>query len=160
MLNKPLIFFDKIYLYAKNLEQEYDHELIQQFKPISKDKKVGYNIIETSNDKIKPVSDLTSGNQKFVIFDYFVTERNQKPLIDYFIQGRHKTFSVIYLSQSYYKTPKCIRLNCSHMVLYEFPSNNEVNLISRENGIDKDKYKRATFQPYSFLYIDKPKNVF
>lgn len=46
------------------------------------------------------------------------------------------------------------------MVLYEFPSNNEVNLISRENGIDKDKYKRATFQPYSFLYIDKPEKIF
>ena len=86
----------------------------------------------------------------------FVCEKNQKPLIDYFIRGRHKNGSVIYLSQSFYGTPKDIRLNCSHFCVYDFPSSNERNLISRELGVSKEDYIKATKKPYSFLYVDKP----
>ena len=90
------------------------------------------------------------------MFDDFICDKNQKPLIDYFIQGRHKNCSVIYLSQSFYKTPKDIRLNCSHYVVYDFPNSNERNMISRELNVTKDQYIKATKQPYSFLYVDKP----
>ena len=150
-----LLYFDKIYLYAKNLEQSKYQHLLKTFEPINEE--AGYNIIEASNHEIRPVSELTDDNQKLIIFDDFVCEKNQKPLVDYFIRGRHKNCSIIYLSQSYYKTPKDIRLNCSHFCIYEFPSNNEISMICRENNIDKEKYKRATKDPYSFLYIDKPR---
>ena len=120
MLYEPLLYFDKLFLYAKNLEQSKYQDLIDRFDEISKH--VGYNIIECSKDEIIPVSDLDSESQKVVIFDDFVCERNQRPLIDYFIRGRHKNCSVIYLSQSFYKTPKDIRLNCSHFCVYEFPA--------------------------------------
>lgn len=150
-----LLYFDKVYLYAKNLEQSKYRNLIDMFQPISDE--AGYDVIEVSNDQILPVSELTDDNQKLVIFDDFVCEKNQKPLIDYFIRGRHKNCSVIYLSQSYYKTPKDVRLNCSHFCLYEFPSVNEKSLICRENNISKELYKIATEDPYCFLYIDKPR---
>ena len=150
-----LLYFDKIYLYAKNLEQSKYQNLMDKFKPISDE--AGYDLIEASNDKIIPVNDLDSENQKLVIFDDFVCDRNQKPLVDYFIQGRHKNCSAIYLSQSYYKTPKDIRLNCSHFAIYEFPSNNEKSLICRENNVSKQLYEKATGDPYSFIYIDKPR---
>ena len=90
---------------------------------------VGYDIIHCNNDDIKPVNSLESDSQKIVILDDFICDKNQKPLIDYFIQGRHKNCSVIYLSQSFYKTPKDVRLNCSHYVIYDFPSSNERNMI-------------------------------
>ena len=155
MLLKPLIQFDKLYLYAKNLEQGKYQDLMKQFDTISQD--VGYPVIEYSNDNIIPVGDLDSDSQKVVIFDDFVCDKNQKPLIDYFIRGRHKNCSVIYLSQSFYKTPKDIRLNCSHFCIYEFPSANEKSLITRELSVSKEQYTKATDKPYSFLYIDKPK---
>ena len=123
--------------------------------PVSKE--VGYDIIEASNDQIIPLSKLTDDNQKPVILDDFVCEKNQKPLIDYFICGRHKNCSVIYSSHSYYKTPKDIRLNCSHFCIYEFPSNNEKSLICYENNTPKEVYEKATNDPYSFIYIDKPR---
>lgn len=151
-----LLYFDKVYLYAKNLEQSKYRNLIDTFQPISDE--AGYDVIEANNNQILPVSELTDDNQKLVIFDDFVCEKNQKPLIDYFIRGRHKNCSVIYLSQSYYKTPKDVRLNCSHFCLYEFPSVNERSLIGRENNISKELYKKATDDPYCFLYIDKPRN--
>ena len=152
-----LLYFDKVHLYAKNLEQSKYQNLMKIFKPISKE--VGYNVIEASNDEIIPVNDLNSESQKIVIFDDFVCDKNQKPLIDYFIRGRHKNCCVIYLSQSYYKTPKDIRLNCSHFSIFEFPSANEKSLICRENGVSKELYDQATKEPFSFLYIDKPRKL-
>ena len=65
-----LLYYDKIYLYAKNLN------LLNIFEPISND--VGYDIIEASNDQIIPVSELTDDNQKSVIFDDFVCEKKTK----------------------------------------------------------------------------------
>ena len=158
MLMKPLLFYDQIHLYGKNLEQQKYQDMISTFDDISQS--VGYNVLVCSNDDIVPVENLMDDTaQKIVIFDDYVCDKNQKPLIDYFIRGRHKNCSVIYLSQSFYGTPKDIRLNCSHFCIYEFPSSNERNLISRELGVDKDQYINATNKPYSFLYVDKPKKL-
>lgn len=105
MLIKPLIHYDEIYLYAKNLEQEKNQKLISKMKDISQ--KIDYDILNVSNDKITPVDDMDyEDNQKHVTFDDYVCEQNQRQLIDYFIQGRHKNCSVIYLSQNFYKTQK------------------------------------------------------
>ena len=131
--------------------------MIETMNDISR--QVGYDIMHYNNDEIKPVDSLDSDSQKIVIFDDFICEKNQKPLIDYFIRSRHKNCSVIYLSQSFYKTPKDIRLNCSHYIVYDFPSTNERNLISRELNTTKDQYEKATRKPYSFLYVDKPKKM-
>ena len=118
---------------------------------------VGYNIMEVSNNAIIPISHLPYGdNQKIIIFDDYVCEKNQRQVVDYVIQGRHKNCSVIYLSQSFYKTPRDIRLNCSHYCIYDFPSSRERNMISSELGVDKEQFKKATKKPFSFLYVDKP----
>ena len=124
-------------------------------------RKVGYDILNVSNDRITPVNAMDyEDNQKVIIFDDYVWEKNQRQLIDYFIQGRHKNCSVIYLSQSFNKTPKDIRLNCSHYCMYEFPSSRERNMISAELGVNKEKFKTATKEPFSFLYVDKPMKTF
>ena len=156
MLIKPLLYYDEIYLYARDLEQDKYKWLIQNMRQLSM--KPGYDILHVSNDEITPVKEMDyEDNQKLVIFDDYVCDKNQRQLIDYFIQGRHKNCSVIYLSQSFYKTPKDIRLNCSHYCLYEFPSSRESNRISSELGVDKAQYKAATRKPFTFLYVDKPK---
>ncbi|CAH3168236.1 unnamed protein product [Porites evermanni] len=166
MLIKPLLYYDEIYLYARNLEQDKYQKLIQKSskkkfkKIIQKSSKLGYEILHVSNDEITPVTEMDyEDNQKLVIFDDYVCDKNQRRVIDYFIQGRHKNCSVIYLSQSFYKTPKDIRLNCSHYCLYEFPSSREANRISSELGADKEIYKVATKKPFSFLYVDKPRKI-
>ena len=113
MLIKPLIYY-KIYLYSKNLEQEkYTHlsEILERIAEVNKipiDK-----IVSSSNAEIIPTSEMEARNQKVVIVDDYVCEKNQNDIIRYIIQGRHKNCCVIYLLQSYYKTPKDIRINCS-----------------------------------------------
>ena len=156
MLIEPLLYCDKIYLYAKNLEQEKYQNLMKEMNEVSEE--AGYNVMEVSNDVIIPISHLPYGdNQKIIIFDDYVCEKNQREIVDYFIQGRHKNCSVIYMSQSFYKTPRDIRLNCSHYCIYEFPSSRERNMISSEVGVDKEKFKKATKKSFSFLYVDKPR---
>ena len=156
MLIDPLLYYDEVYLYARNLEQDKYKSLNKKMREMSH--KFGYEILNVSNDEITPVTEMDyEDNQKLVIFDDYVCDRNQRQIIDYFIQGRHKNCSVIYLSQSFYKTPKDIRMNCSHYCLYEFPSSRESSRISSELGVDKKVYKAATREPYKFLYVDKPK---
>ena len=157
MLIETLIYDDKIYLYAKNLEQEKYQNLMNLMKEASNEK-AGYKIMEISNDEILPITHIPyEDNHKIIIFDDYVCEKNQREIVDYFIQGRQKNCSVIYLSQSFYKTPRDIRLNCSHYCIYEFPSARERSMISSELGVEKKQYKKATKKPFSFLYIDKPK---
>ena len=157
-LIKPLLYYDEIYLYARNLEQQKCKKLIQKMRELSH--KLGYDILHVSNDEIIPISEMDyEDNQKLVIFDDYVCDRNQRQLTDYFIRGHHKNCSVVYLSHSFYKTPKDIRLNCSHYCLYQFPSSRESNRRSSELGVDKADYKAATRNPYSLLYVDKPKKV-
>ena len=151
-----LLHYDKIFLYAKNLDQEKYQILIDEMNKISK--VLDYDVLTISNDKIIPINNLDyEDNQKIIIFDDYVCEKNQRQIVDFFIQGRHKNCSVIYLSQSFYKTPRDIRLNCSHYCIYEFPSSRERNMISSELGVDKEKFKKATRKPFSFLYVDKPR---
>ena len=151
-----LLCYDEIFLYAKNRNQEKYQMLIDEMNKINKE--LGFDIITASNDKIIPIKDVGyEDNQKLVIFDDYVCEKNQREIVDYFIQGRHKNCSVIYLSQSFYKTPRDIRLNCSHYCIYEFPSSRERNMISSELGVDKEQFKKATKKPFSFLHVDKPR---
>ena len=157
MLIEPLIYYDKIYLYAKNLEQEKYQNLMNEMNEASNEE-AGYKIMEVSNGEILPITHIPyEDNQKIIIFDDYVCEKNQREIVDYFIQGRHKNCSVIYLSQSFYKTPRDIRLNCFRYCIYEFPSARERSMISSELGVEKEQYKKATKKPFSFLYIDKPR---
>ena len=157
MLRAPLLHYDQIFLYARNLEQEKYQQLANLFDRLSA--KVGYPILACSNDidDILPLEALNSESQKIVVFDDFVTEANQKPIIDYFIGGRHKNCSPIYLSQSFFNTPKSVRLNCSHFCIGDFPTKREQQTIASELGVSSEQYKKATNKPFDFLWVDKPK---
>ena len=77
MLIKPLIYYDKIYLYSKNLEQEkiYTH-LSKILERIAKVNKIQIDeIFHSSNEEIKPISEMEDRNQKVVISDDYVCEK-------------------------------------------------------------------------------------
>ena len=156
---KNLLYFDKIYLYAKNLQQDKYQRLLKEFKPFSKD--VGYPIIETSNNEIVPLSDLPDDNQKLVIFDDYLNTgtKNDAKIRNYFTNSRNKNCSCIYLSQSFYNTDKTIRLNCSHYCIFDLFLKREQNMVCCELGLDKSVYLKAVHEPWEFLYLDKPKKT-
>ena len=155
MLIEPLLYYDEIHLYAKNLEQEKYQNLINIMNDMSRKNGYNYDIMTVSNDEIIPIKNLPyEDNQKIIIFDDYVCEKNQRDIVDYLIQGRHKNCSVIYLSQSFYKTPKDIRLNCSHYCIFDVPTR-ERNMLSSELGVEKEQFKKATKKQYDFIYVDK-----
>ena len=150
-----LLMFDKINLFSKNLHQyQYQgflKDFVERINP-----KVGYEVIEAYDDEIIPLEELPADNQKIVVFDDLLCEKNQNSIINYFINGRHKNCCVIYLSQTFYKVPKDIRVNCSHLCIFRLdPKENK--RIANEIGVDHNTLDRATDEKYSFLYYDKPK---
>ncbi|CAH3196324.1 unnamed protein product [Porites evermanni] len=75
MLIKPLLYYDEIYLYARNLEQDKYQKLIQKMREMSS--KLGYEILHVSNDEITPVSEMDyEDNKKLVIFDDYVYDNS------------------------------------------------------------------------------------
>ena len=150
-----LLYFDKIYLYAKILQQSKYQHLIDLFEPISEE--AGYPIIEASNDKIIPLDKMPCDNQKLVIFDEDLDTgaKNDSEIRSYFTNSRNKNCSFIYLSQSFHTTYKTIRLqvNCTHHCIFEFPSSNEQNLICRELGINKNDSKETNTGALTYDFI-------
>ena len=81
MLIKPLIYYDKIYLYSKNLEQEKYIHLSKILERIAEVNKIPiHKIFDSSNEEIIPISEMEDRNQKVVIFDHYVCEMNQNDI--------------------------------------------------------------------------------
>ena len=109
-----MLYYDKIYLYAKNLHQNKYQHLLKTFN-----NEVGYDIIEPSNDKIIPLSELSDDNQKLVIFDDYLNTgtKNDAEIRNYFTNSRNKNCSCIYLSQSFYNTDTIIVFVSFHQIM-------------------------------------------
>ena len=152
ILLAPLLYYDHLYLYAKNMEQPKYQLLVERLEKIAKKIGVDLEDIFTAGDII-PVEELDNDLQKVVVFDDYVCDTN-KDINNYFLQGRHKNCSVIYLTQSYYKTPRDIRLNCSHYIFFDFDKR-ERDLICNEHSMNKFVLEN----PYDFIYLDKPRKI-
>ena len=66
MLIKPLIYYDKIYLYSKNLEQEKYTHLSEILERIAEVNKIPTDeIFHSSNEEIIPISEMEARNKKW-----------------------------------------------------------------------------------------------
>ena len=76
------------------------------FEPINVE--AGYPIIETGNDKIIPLSELSDDNQKLVFLTFLnylnTGAKNDAEIRNYVTKSRNKNCCCIYLSQSFYNT--------------------------------------------------------
>ena len=92
-----LLYFDKIFLYAKNLQQNKYQHLLNTFDSISKE--TGYPIIEASNENIIPLDEISDDGQKSVIFDDYLNtgSKNDSEIRNYFTNSRNKNCSCIYI---------------------------------------------------------------
>ena len=156
ILRKPLVYYDKIYIYSPNLHQDK----IQDFKDLmdSISKKVGYPVLELNGpDEIKNTNEYQSGNRQIVVFNDVINapKKIQNKIANHWTDGRHHGISPIYLSQSYYDTPKKLRLNCSNMILSPPTTKNHSNLIAKENSFNPNLFDKL--KPFEFLFLDKKK---
>jgi hypothetical protein len=161
------LYYNKIYVYAKDLT-ESKYQMLQDFfeeVEYTMKEKTGeeYEIskFSSSKDDIVNVDDLDKEYQNLIIFDDFVTEKDQHFIKDLFIRGRKKNCSLIYLTQSYFSTPKDIRLQCNYFAFFNISNERELSEIQRDHCLDIDKdtfkfyFKETTSEPYNFFLIDK-----
>jgi hypothetical protein len=161
------LYYNKIYIYAKDLTESKYQMLQDFFEEVNETMKdeTGEDfqvaIFSSSKDDIVNVDDLDKEYQNLIIFDDFVTESDQRLIIDLFIRSRKKNCSLIYLTQSYFSTPKDIRLQCNYFIFYNISNERELTEIQRDHCLDIDKetfkkyFNKATSEPYSFFLIDK-----
>ena len=156
MLLEPLIYYDKIYLYAKikkNPEQDKYSLLSERLNKIANKHEIPLeDILFSSNDEIIPYAEMDNSDQKVIIFDVYVCDKNQNDIINYFIQGRQNNCFHNHIIKLWTKD---IRLNCSHYIIFEAPSKREAMSICNEQSIPLDKYKAAFNKRYNFIYLDK-----
>ena len=129
-IQKDNNIIDKIYLYAKDLEEPKSKLLID------KREKAGINFnndrntfIEYSNSMDDILSDIEHYNKKrrrkvLIIFDDMISHvmsdrRAQQILKVLFIRCRKLDISLCFLTPSYFSVPKDVRLNCTHYILFK-----------------------------------------
>ena len=134
-IQKDNNIIDKIYLYAKDLE-EPKYQLL-----INKTEKTGINsnndptpFIEYSNSMDSIFSKFEDYNKKrerkiLIIFDDMIShvmsdKKAQQILEDLFIRCRKLNISLCFLTQSYFSVPKDVRSNCTHYILFKL--NNKI----------------------------------
>ena len=166
---------DKIYLYAKDLE-EHKYKLL-----IDKREKAGINFnndpnafIEYSNSMDDILLDIEDYNKKrkrkmLIVFDGMIShvmsdEKAQQILKDLFIRCRKLNISLCFLTQSYFSVPKDVRLNCTHYILFKLNNIRELQNIAIDHSADinyKDFikiYRICTKESFNFLTIDTTKD--
>ena len=119
----------------------------------------------SSKDEIVQVDELDPDIQNLIVFDDFVTEKDQKLIEDLFMRGRKKNISLIYVTQSYFSTPKDIRLQCNYFVFFNLLNKREMLQIQMDHAAELGKqvfmqlYGHAIQDTHDFLLIDKKTKV-
>ena len=149
LIQKDNNIIDKIYLYAKDLE-EPKYQLL-----INKKEKTGKNFnngptafIEHSNSMDDIFSEIEDYNRKtkrkiLIIFDDMINhvmsdKKAQQILKDIFIRCKNLNISLCFLTQSYFSVPKDVRLNFSHYILFKLNNNRELQNIAINHSADID----------------------
>ena len=131
---------DKIYLYAKDTDEEKYQYLINKREQAGiKNLKDPHAFIEYSNHMNDVLEDIN--NYKL------------------FIRCRKLNISIVFITQSYFRTPKDARLNSTHYILMKISNKKELKSIAEENSghldfKDLKIYNYCTEDPYSFMMVD------
>ena len=124
-IQKDNNIIDKIYLYAKDLEEpKYQFLINKREKPGLKnlnDKNAFIEHSNTMNDILENIEDYNKKRKRkvLIVFDYMIShvmsdKKAQQVLKEFFTRSRRLNVGLCFLTQSYFSVPKDVRLNCTH----------------------------------------------
>ena len=162
---------DKIYLHAKNLNEDKYQFLIKKRESIGlkhfNDPKAFIKYSNDMHDVYKNIDDYNPDkeNKILIVFDDMIADmiHNKKLnslVTELFIRGRKLNISLVFITQSYFKVPKDFRLNTTHFFIMKTPNKRELKQIAINHSSDNNTkdfvniYKKCTDKPYSFLVND------
>jgi ABC-type dipeptide/oligopeptide/nickel transport system ATPase component len=146
--------FEEIIIVCKSKSEPLYEYLEDKY---AKDKSI--KIMEFK-DGLPDIDKMNKEQQRLLVFDDLVNEKNQSMICEAFIRARKKNCSLCYLSQSYYGVPKMIRNNLTYIIIKQLSSLKNLTMIMREYslGVDKremkDIYDDATSDKQGFLLLD------
>jgi hypothetical protein len=155
-----MLNYSKVYLYAKDLQEDKYVWLKKIFEELEAESGEELFTAEDSLDNVITTEELDRSRMNLIIFDDFVTEKNQSGVEELFKMARHANTSMIYLSQSYHLVPSFIRKNVTHVIFFKPTSKREIQTLVTDfaSDCDKEDFKKlmvsATKEKHSFLFID------
>lgn len=140
LTNLPHGTFDKVYLFTDSKNKPLHMIMEQKFN------KDYFEIVESEKiDKF----DFKYGNTLYIV-DANV-DLSKFEIVS--ISSRVNGSSCIFMSHAYYLIPNVMRKNCTHLMIMKIFG--EIELISRDIGIDKEVLKKMlSFCKESFMYIN------
>jgi hypothetical protein len=167
MLLKQLVW-DKIYCFSRHLEQSkylFLHNHLTNIEDSFKKSNLNIKILEAWEnvlDKLPKVEDLDKSYRNLIIIDDFAvsSKKEMDKISDLFVRGRHKNTTIIFLTQLYFKCSRDVKLNCSHIILFQSYNKRELSSLSADLGSDLPKgefqrlYNTILSKKYNFMVID------
>ena len=177
LIQKDNNIIDKIYLYAKDLEEpKYKFLIDKREKAGIKFNNDPNAFIEYSNSMDDILPNIEDYNKKrkrkiLIVFDdrisHVMSDKNaQNVLKDLFIRCRKLNISLCFLTRSYFSVPKDVRINCTQYILFKLNNKRELQNIAINHSADTDYddfikiYRECTKDPFNFLTIDAKNNKF
>ena len=129
-IHRDNIIVDKIYLYAKDLEEPKYKLLIDKREKagidFNNDPNAFIEYFNSMDDILSNIEDYDKkGKRKvLIIFDDIIShvmsdKKAQQILKDLFIRCRKLNISLCFLTQSYFSVPEDVRLNCTYYILFK-----------------------------------------
>ena len=157
---------DKIYLYAKDTDEEKYQYLINKREQVGiKNLNDPHAFIEHSSDMNDVLEDINNYNPKrdkkvLIIFDDMIadimrSEKFKAIVKELFIRCRKLNISIVFI-----RTPKDARLNSTYYILMKIGNKKDLKSIAEENSGHLDFqnflkiYNYCMREPYSFMMVD------
>ena len=153
---------DKVYLYAKDTDEEKYQYLINKREQAGiKNLNDPHGFIEYWNDTNDVLEDIDNYNKKrdkkvLIVFDDMIadimrSEKFKAIVKELFIRCRKLNISIVFITQSYFRTHNDARLNSTHHILMSIAEENSGHLDYKDF---LKIYNHCTDKPYSFMTVD------
>ena len=162
---------DKIYLYAKDLNEPKNEYLIKNRE------NAGIKHVNNSNaftecsntmdDVHEDINDYNPSRRRkiLIVFDDVIADimsnkKFQAIIKELFIRCRKLNISLVFITQSYFSVRKDVRLNSTYYLIMKINNKRELQNIAIDHSEDigyKDfmkTYRKCTKKPFNFLTID------
>ena len=167
-LIKDKLVFEKLHIYSKHLDQgkyQYIKDFYDTQDGLIKDKYgIDFKTIEhfeNNLDEMVECSDLNKSYKNLIIVDDFPlpTPKEKKTIDELYTSCRHKNTSIIFIGQMYFRISRNIRLNLSHLCIFNNNNNKELMMLHQELGCNlnlrefRKLYNGILNEKYKFLSI-------
>ena len=175
-IQKDNNIINKIYLYAKNVEEPKYQLLINKGEQAGiknlNDPNAFIEYSSTIDDILENIEDYNKKRKKkvLIVFDDMIShvisdKKAQQVLKELFIRCRKINISLCFFTQSYFSIPKDVRLNYTHYIIFKLNNNGEIQNIAINHSADIDYkdfvkiYRDCTKEPYKLLTVDTTQPV-